>query len=93
MTLFRKVEVTKEDKTKLIGDWMIALETGHRIVLYFYERGGEQIVEMIYDKHMMEHGEHSAVPPPEIPGYVFCNIEDPREVEKYLRWYGAFPKA
>ncbi len=41
-----------KDKTEVKGDWMVALETGHRIVVWFYKRDGEQVVEVIYDKHI-----------------------------------------
>ena len=93
LTLFRNIQVTMEDKAEVRGDWMGGLETGHRIVVWFYKRDGEQMVEMIYDKHMTEHGEFSDVPRPETAGYVFNSIDDKREEEKYLRWYSAFPKA
>ena len=93
LTLFRAVEVTKDNKAKIVGDWMIALEAGHRVVLFFYERDPKQVVETIYDTHTMTHGEHSDVPLPEKLDYVFYDVDDKREEEKYLRWYGAFPES
>jgi hypothetical protein len=91
LTLFRNVGVIMKDKTEIRGDWMVGLETGHRIVVWFHKRDGEQVVEEIYDKHMWEHGEYSDVPRSEAAGYVFSSVDDKREEEKYLRWYGAFP--
>lgn len=52
MTLFRNIGVIMKDTTEVRGDWMVALETGHRIVVWFYKRDSEQVVEMIYDEHI-----------------------------------------
>ena len=43
LALYRGVKVTRNDKTEDIGDWLVALETGHRIVLFRFEREGKRI--------------------------------------------------
>jgi hypothetical protein len=63
-----------------IGDWMVALEP--RAVVYFYQREGQQVVEMIYDKHTQKHGERSDVPLPETMEYVFRSRNTMSEAEK-----------
>jgi hypothetical protein len=40
LALYRGVRVTRDDKTEDIGDWLVALETGHRIVLLDFEKLG-----------------------------------------------------
>ncbi len=92
LTLYRNVKVTRDDdKTEIIGDWIVALPPRDpRGVGFFYKKDGQQIVEIIYDKHTMKYGERADIPLPEKMEYVFCNIEDKADEQKYLRWYAAF---
>src|ERR1019366_6589444 len=92
LTLYRNVKVTRdEDKTEIIGDWIVALPPRDaRGVAFFYKKDGRQIVEIIYDKHTMKYGERTDILLPEKMEYLFCDIEDKAEEEKYLRWYAAF---
>jgi hypothetical protein len=92
LTLYRNVKVTRdEDKAEVIGDWIVALPTrAPRGVAFLYKKDGRQIVEVIYDKHTMQYGELTDIPLPEKMEYMFCDIEDKSEEEKYLRWYAAF---
>jgi hypothetical protein len=61
-----------------------------REVGFFYKKDGQQIVEIIYDKHTMKYGERTDVPLPEKMEYVFCAIEDRAGGQKYIKWYEAF---
>jgi hypothetical protein len=96
LTLFRNVRMTKdkEEKVEVVGDWMIA-ESPHepRAVVYFYIDNGQQIIEMVYDKHAWKYGERTDVPLPEKLEYIFAEITDKLEQQKYLRWYEMFPNA
>jgi hypothetical protein len=95
LTLFRNVKMTKdkEEKVKVVGDWIVAESPVEpRAVLYFYTQDGQQIIEMVYDKHTWKYGEHTDVPPPEKLEYMFSEIIDKVEQQKYLRWYEMFPK-
>jgi hypothetical protein len=94
LTLFRNVTVILDDKTKVTGEWMIALKKGQpRAVVFFFERDGKRTVEMVYDKHTLKHGENSVVPAPEKLDYVLTNIYDKAEEEKYLRMRQTFEAA
>ena len=95
LTLYRNVKVTRdEDKTEIIGDWIVALPPRDpRGVGFFYKKDGQQIVEIIYDKHTMKYGERTDIPLPKKMEYVFCSMDDKAEEQRYLRWYAAFVPA
>jgi hypothetical protein len=92
LSLYRNIKTTRyEDKTEIIGDWLVALSPREpRAVGFFYKKEGQQVVEVIYDKHTMKYGERTDIPLPEKMEYVFCSIDDKAEAQKYFRWYGAF---
>jgi len=92
LTLYRNVKITRDEgKTEIIGDWLVALPPREpRGVGFFYKKDGQQMVEIIYDKHTMKYGERTDIPLPEKMEYVFCSIDDKVEAAKYLRWYEAF---
>ena len=92
LTLYRDVKTTRhEDNSEIIGDWVVALSPREpRGVGFFYKKAGQQVVEIIYDKHTLKHGERTDLPLPEKMEYVFCSIDDKEEEKKYLSWYAAF---
>ncbi|HTC93662.1 MAG TPA: hypothetical protein VK699_09430 [Terriglobales bacterium] len=80
-----------KDKTKLTGDWMIALEPHRpRAVVFIFEQENRPTAKMIYDTHTLKHGENSNVPLPEKLDYVFYDIDDETEEKKYLEYRRAF---
>jgi hypothetical protein len=97
LTLFRNVSMTKdkEQKIKVVGDWIVAESPYEpRAVVYLYtDHTGERTIEMVYDKHTWKYGEHSDVPPPEKLEYMYSEIIDTMEQQKYLRWYEMFPNS
>jgi hypothetical protein len=84
-----------DDKTKvrIVGDRIVALEPGHpRIVVFVYEEDGERVIRMIYDSHTRKHGEDTDIPMPPDVKYWLTTIDDEQKRNRYLDWYGMFPR-
>jgi hypothetical protein len=82
-----------ETKIRIVVDRMVALEPGQpRIVVFVYEENGERVIRMLYDSHTQKYGEHTNVPMPPDVKYWLTTIDDERERNRYLEWYGMFPR-
>jgi hypothetical protein len=81
-----------ETKVRHVGDRMVALDHGHRIVVFVHEDKGERVIWMIYDSHTWQYGEHTELPMPPDVKYWLSSIDDERRRNRYLNWYGMFPR-
>jgi len=91
LILYRNVSGTLQDKTRLAGDWMIALEVNRpRTVVFVSEQEGKRIVKMVYDTHTLENWGRPEPPAPEKLDYVLYNIDDKEQEEKYLKLRALF---
>jgi hypothetical protein len=95
LMLYRN-EVWTDHKTKIriVGDRMVALNTGHpRIVVFVYVENGEKVIQMLYDSHTRGHGDDTTRPMPPDVKYLLYSIDDERERKRYLNWYDMFTAA
>jgi hypothetical protein len=91
LTLYRNVSGTLQDKTRVAGDWMIALEVNHpRTVVFVSDQEGKRTVKMVYDTHTLENWGRPEPPVPEKLDYVLYNIDDKEQEEKYLKLHELF---
>ena len=98
LTLYRAVKFTlNKNNEKIVGDYLIALVPGEpRAVLYFYQREGKQVVEMVYSDlppGTTELWEDVSLPKKdevsEDQRFTLCSIDDSTDVKKYTTLYDA----
>jgi len=89
LTLYKDVTITRnKNNVKVVGDYLIALVPGEpRAVLYFYQKYGKQIVEMVYDK--LPYDDKPTDPPDGAQLWTLCSIDNPADVKKYTKLYDA----
>jgi hypothetical protein len=93
LTLYRGVKCRRhKDDAELVGDWLVALVPDEpRAVLYFYESGEKQTVEMVHSKLLHDQPIIGDRLPDgvewESVQWTFCSIDNPAEVAKYTKLY------